>query len=319
MTYIIDLIKGLLIGIANIIPGISGGTFALILGIYERLINAIGNLNGEFIKEFFSRNLLSSLKKIDFWFLLRLFIGAVISIVLLSRVIEYFLEEQHDPTYAFFVGLIIPSIVVPWKMMQKRKLPEILWFIMGIIFLLSLSIGFGQLNDQKMELKAQADLLSSADLHNIGALLYAAFCGALAISAMILPGISGSFVMLLMGQYKNMVHAINTRDLVFVGALGLGAIAGAILFTRLLKDLLKKYHSQTIAFLIGLMVASLYTLWPFKKIIIVEGIEYHTSINILPQLDINFMISVATFLAGFILVWIFLKQEKTNKKIERSK
>ncbi len=313
MTYIIELVKGLLIGVANIIPGISGGTFALILGIYERLINAIGNLNGKFFKEFFFGNMFAALKRIDFWFLMRIFIGAVISIVLLSRVIEYFLDSQHDPTYAFFVGLIIPSIVVPWKMMQRRKAPEVVWFIIGLVFLLSLSIGFGQLNDQKLELKAQAEVLTSVNLHGMWQLLYAAFCGALAISAMILPGISGSFVLLLLGQYKNMVHAINTRDLLFIGALGIGAVLGAILFTRLLQLLLRKYHSQTIAFLIGLMAASLYTLWPFKEIWEKSGEIYYTSVNVLPELNANLGWSMITFAAGFVIVWIFLRMENKYK------
>ena len=313
MNYLIDMVKGLLIGVANIIPGISGGTFALILGIYERLISAIGNLNGEFLKELFSRRILNSLKRIDFWFLVRIFLGAIISIVLLSKVIEYFLEQQHDPTYAFFVGLIIPSIAVPWKMMQRRKMPEFIWFIVGAIFLLVLSIGFGHLNDQKLELKAQAELLTAVDLHSVWQLVFAAISGALAISAMILPGISGSFVMLLLGQYKNMVTAINNRDLIFIAALGIGMVIGIIMFTRLLNMLLKKFHSQTIAFLIGLMIASLYTLWPFKKVIEQSGELYHTSVNILPQAGANLWISLLSFAVGFFIVWIFLKQENKLK------
>jgi len=314
MKYIIDLIKGLLIGVANIIPGISGGTFALILGIYERLINAIGNLNGDFLKDLLSGKIVPALRKIDFWFLVRIFLGAVISIVLLSRVIEYFLEEQHDPTYAFFVGLIIPSIAVPWAMMRKRKMPEVLWFVVGLVFLLVLTIGFGRLNDMKLEIKAAADSVSSTMLHAPWQLLYAILCGALAISAMILPGISGSFVLLLLGQYKNVIHAINERDIIFVGAIGLGTVIGIILFTRLLKMLLKKYHSQTIAFLIGLMVASLYTLWPFKEMIVKDGLMLHTSINIMPVINSNFWISLLSFAGGFAIVTIFLVIEKKYKK-----
>lgn len=311
MSYIIDLVRGLLIGIANIIPGISGGTFALLLGIYERLINAIGNLNQSFIKDVLKGKIGLAVKKIDFWFLMRIFIGAVISIVLLSRVIEYFLERQHEPTYAFFVGLIIPSIAVPWKMMQRRKSPELIWFLIGLIFLLSLSIGFGRLNDMKQEMKAAADSISSASLHHPLQLLYAVFCGSLAISAMILPGISGSFVMLILGQYKNMIHAINSRDFIFIGALGIGAILGAIIFTRLLKLLLKKFHSQTIAFLIGLMLASLYTLWPFKKI---NELGKYTSINILPEINSNFWLSLLFFGVGFFLVTLFLYIDAKLKK-----
>ncbi|MCF7912173.1 MAG: DUF368 domain-containing protein [Candidatus Cloacimonetes bacterium] len=311
MKYIIDLIKGLLIGVANIIPGISGGTFALILGIYERLINAIGNIDIEFVKELFSRRILTALKGIDFWFLVRIFLGAIISIVLLSRVIEYFLEQQHDSTYAFFIGLIIPSIAVPWKMMQRRKTPEYIWFMAGVIFLLALSIGFGHLNDQKLEIKAEAELLTAVDIHSAWQLIFAALSGALAISAMILPGISGSFVMLLLGQYKNMVTAINNRDLIFIAALGIGMALGIIMFTRLLNMLLKKFHSQTIAFLIGLMIASLYTLWPFKKVIEQGGELYHTSVNIMPEPGSNLWISLLSFAVGFFIVWIFLKTEKS--------
>ena len=310
VNYLIDMVKGLLIGVANIIPGISGGTFALILGIYERLISAIGNINIEFVKELFSRRILSALKRIDFWFLVRIFLGAIISIVLLSKVMPYFLEQQHDPTYAFFMGLIIPSIAVPWKMMQRRKMPEFIWFMAGAIFLLALSIGFGHLNDQKLEIKAQAELLTAVDIHSAWQLIYVAFSGALAMSAMILPGISGSFVLLLLGQYKNTLIAIKNLDLVFIAVFGIGAVLGLILFTRLLQMLLKKYHSQTIAFLIGLMIASLYTLWPFKKVIEQSEELYHTSVNILPQVGANLWISLLSFVVGFLIVWIFLEQEK---------
>jgi putative membrane protein len=316
MVIIGDLIKGFLIGVANIIPGISGGTFALILGIYERLINAVSNIDGRFIKECFSGEIRVALKRIDFWFLLRLVLGAAMAIVLLSRVIEYFLEEQHDPTYAFFIGLIIPSMAIPWKMMQRRRLPEFVWLLAGIIFLLCLSIGFGHLNDHKMELKAQADAMIPGEYNGIWQLFFAAFSGALAISAMILPGISGSFVLLLLGQYKNAVSAVNSRDLFYLGALGLGAVLGALLFTRLLQMLLRKYHSQTIAFLLGLMVASLYVLWPFKKIVMHYSKVHYTSINVLPPLNSNLLLSIFSFVAGFALVWLFIRQsEKYKSKI----
>ena len=320
---IVDLIKGFFIGIANIIPGISGGTFALILGIYERLINAIANIDKDFVSGLagiFKEGLKSSkfrkaLRKIDFYFLMRICIGAGISIVILSKVIKYFLVSQHDPTYSFFIGLIIPSIIIPYRMMQRKGFREVVCFLLAIIFLVSISVGFGELKDRKLEIKeSTTELHSELIEHTPQHLIFVAFSGALAISAMILPGISGSFILLIMGEYENVLTAINTRDYLFLAVFAFGMFCGIIFFTKLLKLLLKKYHSQTIAFLIGLMIASIYSLFPFKSMIEINGQLFHSSRNILPVINSNFWISVISFFVGFMIVYGFNLIEQKFKK-----
>ncbi len=316
---VIDLIKGFLIGIANIIPGISGGTFALILGIYERLINAIANIDKDFfsgltsiLKEGFkSSKFKSALQRIDFYFLLRICIGAGISIIILSKVIEYFLVNQHDPTYSFFIGLIIPSIIIPYKMMKRRGFREVVCFLLSIVFLVSISVGFGELNDRKLEINESiSEHHVELNNHTSQNLFFVAFSGALAISAMILPGISGSFILLIMGEYENVINAINIRDYLFLSIFVIGMFSGIFFFTKLLKLLLKKYHSQTIASLIGFMIGSIYNLYPFKKMIEINGILFHSSQNIIPAINSNFWISVITFFVGFIIVYGFIMIEQ---------
>ncbi len=255
------IIKGGLIGIANIIPGVSGGTFALILGIYDRLIGAVNAINLATAKVFL-KLLVSGFstegrkawadqwRKIDATFLSLLMLGAVVAIFSSSFLIEYLLTCHYSPTLAFFVGLILPSISIPWAMMERRG-RCLLWIIPGIVITVGIS-------------SVMPD--STYGLDNP---LMAFVTGAIAISAMILPGISGSYVMLIMGQYQNVLAKLthlNAGALVWFLGLALGMGIGIVLFARLLHFLLARYRSATMAFLIGLLFGSLFVLWPFKDI-----------------------------------------------------
>jgi putative membrane protein len=167
-----------------------------------------------------------------------------------SFLIEYLLAHQYSPTLAFFIGLILPSICIPWAMMEKRGL-LLLWVIPGIAITLGVSL-------------AMPDSAGGLDSP-----LMAFVTGAIAISAMILPGISGSYVMLIMGQYQNALNKLthlDARAVVWFLGLALGMGIGIVLFARLLHFLLARYRSQTMAFLIGLLLGSLFVLWPFKDI-----------------------------------------------------
>ncbi len=258
---VITMIKGGLIGIANIIPGVSGGTFALILGVFDRLIGAINALSFRTIR-IFVRVLASGFdkharkgfadewKRLDATFLVLLATGAVATIYSSSFLIEYLLANHYSPTLAFFVGLILPSISIPWAMMERRGLLW-LWIIPGIAVTLGVS------------------LVMPDSGHGLDSPLVAFFSGAIAISAMILPGISGSYVMLIMGQYQNALNKLTNIDagaLIWFLGLVLGMAVGIVLFARLLHFLLAKYRSHTMAFLIGLLLGSLFVLWPFKDI-----------------------------------------------------
>ena len=256
--------KGALIGVANIIPGVSGGTFALILGIYERLLDALHAINPSFILELIKsivtfhkkdsrKRFFELLEELDFLFLACLGVGAMVTILGLSFLIDYLLVHQPGLTLSFFIGLIIPSIAVPWKMMGKNKQAlQLFWIIPGIALTVGVSLAFGKIGGGS-------------------SLIWSFLTGAIAISAMILPGISGSFVMLVMGQYQNVLRklqAIQTSlDLsawLWLAVFGAGCILGLVLFARLLGFLLKHKRNATLAFLIGLILGSFWILWPFK-------------------------------------------------------
>ncbi|HPQ39372.1 MAG TPA: DUF368 domain-containing protein [bacterium] len=263
-TSIITFIKGALIGIANIIPGVSGGTFALILGIYERLLDALHAIHVKLILDLIKtipglfnidkrRKLFEILRKLDFIFLACLGAGAIATILGLSFLIDHLLTEFPGLTLSFFIGLIIPSIAVPWKMMGSEKSPgQLAWILPGIALTVAVSLAFGN--------------VSTSDN-----LVWSFLTGTIAISAMILPGISGSFVMLVMGQYQNILRklqliqqTIDIQAWIWLAVFGLGCIVGLLVFARFLGFLLRHRRNATLAFLIGLIIGSLWVLWPFK-------------------------------------------------------
>jgi putative membrane protein len=266
---ILLVLKGVLVGIANIIPGVSGGTFALVLGIYDRLITALKSIGAHTVKATFAlvtgphrverrEAFLDEMRRIDMWFLIRLGVGAMLAIFGSSFAVDWLLVNQPSLTLAFFVGLILPSIAVPWRMMEKRSAASLLWIIPGIALTVGVSLAF------------------SGDHAGSKNPIIVFIAGAAAISAMILPGISGSFLMLVIGQYQNVLGAIqglqrglaagtiDTDAFVYLTTLGLGCIVGLLAFSRLLAWVLKRFRSATLVFLIGLVLGSLWVLWPFK-------------------------------------------------------
>ncbi len=311
----VTVVKGGLVGIANIIPGVSGGTFALILGIFDRLIGSLNALNLSTLQVVLGL-LTSGFKKeareafVDEWrrldatFLILLMVGALIAILSSSFLIKFLLASHYSPTLAFFIGLIIPSIAIPWAMLE-RKGAVLLWAVPGIALTVGVSLVMPE---------------SSAGMDN---LLVAFGTGAIAISAMILPGLSGSYVMLVMGQYQNVLTKLTNLQLGLAkGTIDFGAVAwlallvvgmavGIILFARLLHFLLKRFQSATMAFLIGLLVGSLYVLWPFKDIesgATVRGrdgevktnVQIATASNRLPESAGEGLLAGGAFIVGLV-------------------
>ncbi|MCP4674402.1 MAG: DUF368 domain-containing protein [Deltaproteobacteria bacterium] len=310
---IVTLIKGGLVGIANIIPGVSGGTFALILGIFDRLIGAINGLGIRTIKvvwKFITSGFrgegreafIAEWRRLDASFLVMLAIGAVAAIMSSSFLIDYLLKAHYSPTLAFFIGLILPSVAIPWAMMDRRGL-LLLWALPGIALTMGVSLVVPD---------------SAAGMDNP---LVALATGAICISAMILPGLSGSYVMLVMGQYQNVLtkltglqrglaHGeIDVGAIVWLAALAVGMGFGIILFARLLHFLLARSRSATMAFLIGLLIGSLWVLWPFKDITggaevvdrsgeVKEEVKIATAPNRLPQNAGEGLLAGGAFIAG---------------------
>lgn len=261
-------VKGLFVGAANIVPGVSGGTFALVLGIFDRLVGSLrslgprtvaaawGLLAGGFrapARAAFAREW----RRADLGFLALVGAGAAVSILALSTPLKWMLTEHPDITLSFFAGLILPSLAVPWGMMPRRRLRDLAWAAPGAAVAVGVALVF-------------AGSGASVDGGGLAALLTAAACGALAISAMVLPGISGSFVLLALGQYAAVLeHLENARTLrpasvLWLAAFAVGCGAGVLLFARLLHWALRRWRSAVLAFLVGLVLGSFWVLWPFK-------------------------------------------------------
>lgn len=316
MEIFVNILRGLAIGIANIIPGVSGGTMALLLGIYDRLLTAISQIGPDLVFVFKTglNGLKESWKKIDGTFLASLGIGAGIAIVAMAKIMAMLLEKHHDPTYGFFFGLVLASAVVPWQLIKKVRpgvVISMLTAALMVIILTSAMSGEERLANaqKKAALKQQTAIASqssktvSEDPANL-----AFFCvaGVIAISAMILPGISGSFMMLLLGIYFDILICINERQLIPLVFFAIGCVAGLLLFTRFLKFLLSRYHDMTMAFLSGLVIGSLFGIWPFKSFGFAGGRRVDIA-NIMPvEFGSNEVITLAAVLAGVIVVALFM-------------
>ena len=236
--------KGLFMGTADIIPGVSGGTIALITGIYERLVHAISSIDLRFISRFIKRDFdggKKSIRNIDFQLFIPLLMGIGLAIILMSRVMDYFLQNFEAPTYAFFFGLILASAVLLYRKVEGFSVIIMLFsitgFLAGFFFtgLATLQIG-----------------------HSLPIIFVS---GMIAICAMILPGISGAFILLLLNQYEYMLSVLKDFQFLEIFIFIIGALIGILAFSRVLDRVLRKYKSYTLAFLIGLMLGALRLLY----------------------------------------------------------
>ena len=338
LLHLINLtIKGFFIGVANVIPGMSGGTMAMVLGVYERMIGALHRIGVTTaikvlrivtLKRGALTDGLAELRRIDFGFLTLIAIGAMLAIVASSRLIILLLKQYHDPTYGFFCGLILTSIIVPLKIMKTFTVKALIFLLIAVAMPVGLSMNMGgesALEKHKLKKQFQTNSLipretaetvstrqggkiisfSTAN-HSAGRIIYLFVCGAVAVSAMILPGISGSFILLLLGVYFDILAAINNRDAVVLAIFAFGCGIGILAFSRLLNHVLKHYHDLTVSVLIGLMLGSVYGIWPFRRYEIVDGERIDIE-HIMPQADINLLITALMFFIGCGIVLLFYR------------
>lgn len=243
--YLVIALKGMGMGAADVIPGVSGGTIAFIVGIYEELIESIKSINLKSLKLLFTLKLREFWKAINGSFLLTLVLGIVASFLLLAKTMTWLLENERVLTYAFFFGLILVSTYYVSKRIKVWNASRVIIFIVG------------------GALAFWVTSVSPAQTPND--LWFIFLCGAIAICAMILPGISGSFILLLLGKYQYMMQALSDLDIVVILVFALGAIIGITSFSRVLSWLFKKWHDMTIAILAGFMLGSLNKIWPWKN------------------------------------------------------
>ena len=246
MNILIYIVKGLAIGVANIIPGVSGGTIALITGIFERLINAIKSFDLSALSLLVKGKFREFAKKTDLLFLISLFAGVFIAIIALARIFDFLFINYPVFIWSYFFGLVLASVYFVGKTIDKWGLSVISLFVIGTAIAIVLSF-----------------INPAAENSNF---FYLMVCGVVAVCSMILPGLSGSFVLILMGNYQLVaIEAINNRDLEILLPVMIGAIGGLIAFSHILSWVFKKYKDQTIAILTGFILGSLNVLWPWKN------------------------------------------------------
>ncbi len=245
--YIIIALKGAAMGAADVIPGVSGGTIAFISGIYEELLNSIKSLDGEALRLLLRLKFGPFWKKINGNFLASLVAGIALSIFSLAKVMLYLLEYHPVVTWAFFFGLITASVIMVVRDVDSWNLRTVAALIAGVAAIVFLSL---------------ATPATTPD-----AWWFVLVCGAVAVCAMILPGISGAFILLLMGKYQYMMDAVANLDVLTISIFIVGAVAGIISFSHFLSWLLRNYRNVTIAALSGILFGSLYKIWPWKEVL----------------------------------------------------
>ena len=266
LNAIFNIIKGAVLGLAMIIPGVSGGTMAVIFGIYERLIRALHGFSPSTLKEAaglpWGRERKTRLGGLwnehDLGFLAQLFGGALLSILACSHLIEYLIKDHPNPTNGFFFGLVGASIIFPLRLMERKSMVELACGVAAMALTIGISIYAAGLAQEH----APQEAAMPHSLFNCARL---AICGCVASSAMLLPGISGSFLLLLLGVYHEVLGIINQRDYLLLVVFAASCAIGLVLFARLINLLLSRYRSSTMAFLAGLMAGSLWNLWPFRE------------------------------------------------------
>jgi len=300
INYIFLVLKGIAMGAANVIPGVSGGTMALITGIFERLIDAIKFFNIKAIKLLFSLKFKEFAKHVDLYFLIAVFAGIAIAIITLAKLFGYLFENYPVYIWSYFFGLVLASVYFVGKTVTKWKISVIITFILGTSAAVIISV------------------LNPAT-ENSG-LIYLLICGVVAMCSMILPGLSGSFVLILMGNYQLvMIDAVNDRDLEILIPVIIGAAIGILAFSHILSWVFKRYRDQTISLLTGFILGSLSILWPWQRLIYLKNELGETILKkdepivmkyerILPEaFNTEVVLAIVFAIVGIISIWAIEK------------
>ncbi len=279
--------RGLAMGAANVIPGVSGGTIAFITGIYERLINALKSYNPEALKLLLTGKWKDFSNKTDFVFTFSILAGVGLGIASFARVLEYAFAHYEAHTLAFFFGLIVASILGVGKQISRFSLLTVAGLIVGIV--LAGGIAF----------------LPPAEANS--GFFYLTLCGMVAVCSMILPGLSGSYILLLMGNYVLVLQAINTANVSILAPVAVGCIVGVVVFSWILSYLFKHHKDLTVSLLTGFVAGSLAIIWPWKithYITLAEGKQKPTGYSwYLPEINTDFALALVLALVGFAIVW----------------
>ena len=290
------VLKGIAMGTANVIPGVSGGTIALITGVFERLINSLKSFNLRALKLLLQGRFREFVLYTDSWFLTLVMAGVLIAVVTLARLFDFLFTHYPVYIWAYFFGLVLASVYFVGKTVERWSIPVMISFVIGAAIAMAVSF-----------------LNPAAGNDGV---LYVMLCGAIAVCSMILPGLSGSFVLFIMGNYKLVaIDAINDRDLRILIPFFIGAGIGLLAFSHLLSWILKKFRNETIALLTGFILGSVSILWPWQhKIHLLDAagneilkngelvvIDYQRYIP--EAFTIETVIAIGMILIGILSIW----------------
>ncbi|MDZ7741236.1 MAG: DUF368 domain-containing protein [Bacteroidota bacterium] len=306
--YIAHMMKGLGMGAANVIPGVSGGTIALITGIFERLINAIKSFGFTAFRLLLKGKVKEFIRHTDLWFLLAVLVGILIAIVSLAKLFDFLFTHYPVYIWSYFFGLVLASVYFVGKTVERWKLSVIIAFIIGTAIAVVISV-----------------LNPATQNDNF---FYLMLCGVAAICSMILPGLSGSFILFIMGNYKLVaIDAINERNFEILFPVLLGAAVGLVMFSHLLSWLLQKYKDETISLLTGFILGSVSILWPWQRAVYLmdemgkrvvkngEAIVARYE-RILPDTSATeFWFAILFILVGILSIWL-IEKSAAKKEVD---
>jgi len=298
-------------GTADLIPGVSGGTIAFLSGIYDELIFSIKLVTGDVLKEVLKFRFKQAIRLIPFKFLIPLGLGLLSAVATLANLLSYLLATFPIFVWSFFFGLVIASTFIVLKRVVKWDLSDKVAFVISAV--------------------AAYFIVGAVPVETPQALIYFFLSGAVAIIAMILPGISGSFILLLIGKYSQVLAAVTEKNIAVLASVGIGAVVGLALFSRVLSWLFTKHHDISVAILAGFMLGSVRKIWPWKEVVMTRinshGVEVTLADkNILPQnFDISLLLAVFLAAVGGFLVYfldskhVVVEQTKDveNKEFEK--
>ena len=274
-------------GAADAVPGVSGGTIALLLGIYEELVTTIGNINLSLFKELKKNGFYSFWEKINGNFLLSLIIGIGISLVTFIKLTAYLFDKYPILIWSFFLGLIFATIYVIFKLIKSWNYVNIIFVLIAIF----ISFYLGEMN-----------VMDSININ----LIYILISGIIAASAMIIPGISGALILVILGLYSTMINAINNLEIDKIVTFSLGAIIGLLSFSKILKWMFNKNSSLTYSILLGFVIGSIPKVWPWKS---------ELGENMLPSFSIseNYLLySIIIVFFGFYFIYSIQENQKNR-------
>lgn len=291
-------------GAADVVPGVSGGTIAFISGIYEELLSSISSINIANLKLLKKEGLNAAWKAVNGNFLLALLSGIFISIISLAKLISWLLENKPIMVWSFFFGLVLASILYVGKQLTKWNAVTVILFLIGAFVAYFITT-------------LQPAISESSSL------LFFFFAGALAICAMILPGISGSFILVLLGAYKPVLDAIHSRDIKLIGVMAIGAVVGLLSFSKVLRWLFDHHRNYTLAVLTGFILGSLNKIWPWKETLSwrvnSHGVEVpFNERSISPfsfEGDSQLMMAILLSIIGFAVIILLEKLANISNKV----